>query len=392
MGTTRKPSRSPYHHIVLRRFDGSQANVSAKTKDKDAAALMSHHSQLLVDASGGKPVPISECLETAEAICKAVNRKHRSPTPAIPYLQGMLGEHTGSDVYYRIKRDVIATFKRVLDERSRGDVDLAEVTGDDIGHFKAHLLGLGRGKATVRVYMHALGSLFQTAVKRGVVDDNVVSQVSKPARPKNSPRRPFTDPELRAAFAVADAEWRGMMLVALYTGLRLGDISRLVHRDIDLLTGHIRAAVRKTRSFEPKPMPLVLMRYFQSRDRPQDLDTPLFPRAYRWAMTGCRSISIISAAFARLVICAGVRPAADGEPICKREGAEKYAPLSFHCFRHNFTTMMKKANVAEAIARRIAGHKSIVISDIYTHLGEKVMLDAVQAIPHIIDVPARSAE
>jgi hypothetical protein len=54
--------------------------------------------------------------------------------------------------------------------------------------------------------------------------------------------------------------------------------------------------------------------------------------------------------------------------------------------------MMKKTNVAEAIARRIAGHKSIVISDIYTHLGEKVMLDAVQAIPHIIDVPARSAE
>ena len=68
-----------------------------------------------------------------------------------------------------------------------------------------------------------------------------------------------------------------MMLVALYTGLRLGDISRLVHRDIDLSTGHIRAAVKKTRSFEPKPMPLVLMRSFQFRDRPQDLDTPLFP-------------------------------------------------------------------------------------------------------------------
>ena len=91
MGTIRKPSRSPYHHIVLRRFDGSQANVSSKTKDKDAAALMSHHSQLLVDASCGKPVPINECLETAEAICKAVNRKRRSPTPAIPYLQGMMG-------------------------------------------------------------------------------------------------------------------------------------------------------------------------------------------------------------------------------------------------------------------------------------------------------------
>ena len=95
MGTIRKPSRSPYQHIVLRRFDGSQANVSAKTKDKDAAALMSHHSQLLVDASCGKPVPINECLETAEAICKAVNRKRRSPTPAIPYLQGMVEEHTG---------------------------------------------------------------------------------------------------------------------------------------------------------------------------------------------------------------------------------------------------------------------------------------------------------
>lgn len=78
--------------------------------------------------------------------------------------------------------------------------------------------------------------MFETAIKRDVVDESVVRLVSKPPRPKNSPRRPFTDDELRKAFAVADDEWRGMMMVGLSTGLRLGDVSRLVFRDIDLVT------------------------------------------------------------------------------------------------------------------------------------------------------------
>jgi hypothetical protein len=48
--------------------------------------------------------------------------------------------------------------------------------------------------------------------------------------------------------------------------------------------------------------------------------------------------------------------------------------------------MLKSANIPEAIARRIAGHLSVAISDVYTHLGEEVTLAAVENLPEILGV------
>jgi integrase len=236
-----------------------------------------------------------------------------------------------------------------------------------------------------------LSALLQTAVKRRVLTENVVRQISLPVRRKNSPRRPFTGEELSKLFAVADSEWTGMIMVALYTGLRIGDVSRLVYRDVDFFTSHIRASEKKTGAFEPKPMPRVLIRYLQTLTWPTNLDTPMFPRAYKWATTGCRQAGRASHAFLGLLIRAGLRTSGKGDHVAKREGANKYAPLSFHCLRHNFTTMLKMAGVPEAVARKIVGHRSVAVSDLYTHLGEDVMLNAVQLVPNIIDASARLA-
>jgi integrase len=392
MATTREFKNSPNGYMVLRRPDRSQANVSCNTSDDTAVALMTNSAQALLDAHDGQAVPMTEILETAENICKLVNKKNSPTVEAIPYLRGLLGEHTGSESHLRAKKRVIGLLEGVLTQDAHPKAAMRDITGDDAGKFKAAVIALGLGDFAVRMYLHTLGGMFETAFKRGIVDENVVRLVNKPPRPKNSPRRPFTDDELRKTFAVADEEWRGMMMVGLYTGLRLGDISRLVFRDIDLATKHIRAAVRKGKRFESKPIPNALLRYFQSRKWPTDLDQPLFPRAYVWATTGCRSIGRISAAFIELLISAGVRTADQRQGHQQRQGAEKYAPLSFHCLRHNFTTMLKKSKVSEAVARGIGGHRSVAVSDVYTHLGEDVMLNAVQSVPNVIDVSARVAK
>jgi integrase len=93
--------------------------------------------------------------------------------------------------------------------------------------------------------------------------------------------------------------------------------------------------------------------------------------------------SIVSQSFVDMLVKAGVRAPKAKVRGVRREGAEKYLPLSFHCLRHNHTTMLKRANIPEAIARRIAGHLSIAISDVYTHLGEDVMRAAVANLPEI---------
>ena len=99
MATTREFAKSPYGYMVLRRPNGTQANVSCKTNDPTAVELMTNSAQALLEASNGHQVPIPEILETAENICKLVNKKNSPKVEAIEYLRGLLKEHTGSDTY-----------------------------------------------------------------------------------------------------------------------------------------------------------------------------------------------------------------------------------------------------------------------------------------------------
>jgi len=329
----------------------------------------------------GPPITLLDVATTTRTISKAVNGRQRPQISAIDYLRSLHAQHCGSETYRDGQRLAIDRLEEALAKRERATIEIWEVTADDIGQFKASLLAAGLSGSTIRFYLSTLGALFQTAVDRKALRRNVARLIQMPPRPQNSPRRPFTDEELKRVCAIADQEWFGMIMVAIYTGLRLGDICRLVFRDLDLATHFIRASVKKTRDFQPKPVPPPLAFYFQRMRFPENPDQPLFPRAYRLVMAGQRSI--VSQSFVDMLVKVGLRAPKAKVRGVRREGAEKYMPLSFHCLRHNYTTMLKRANIPEAIARRIAGHLSIAISDVYTHLGEDVMRAAVANLPEI---------
>jgi len=327
--------------------------------------------------------PLNEAL-TARQLCRAVNGKSMPLVPAVVWLREHMEEQPRDDVYCNSKRHVITVLEEVLAKRGRNNIALWETTPDDIGAFKASLVAADLSNGTIRLYLDLLGAMFQTAKRRNLIRRNVVRQIRRPPRPKNSPRRPFTDEELQKTCDVADDEWFGMIVVALYTGLRLGDVAGLVFRDVDRKTHYIRASVKKTKSFEPKPISPPLQRYLDGIQWPEDLDRSLFPRAYALLMSGEKSY--LSDLFVQLLERAGVRKRGVKVRAVIREGADKYLPLTFHCLRHNHTSMLKKGNIPEAIARRLAGHLSITVSDLYTHLGEDVTLAAVADLPEIAGV------
>ena len=83
--------------------------------------------------------------------------------------------------------------------------------------------------------------IFLAARRDGVIGDNPAEDV-KTVSMRGTPRvrRPFSIDELRAVLAVADAEWRGMILFALNTGARLADVAMLTWQNIDLSSKEIR--------------------------------------------------------------------------------------------------------------------------------------------------------
>jgi integrase len=93
-------------------------------------------------------------------------------------------------------------------------------------------------------------------------------------------RRAFTEDELRRILAIADNEWRGMVLVGAYGGLRLGDVSLLCWQNVDLANRELRFTSEKTGREMVIPVAGPLYSYLLQITKKDEPGTPLFPRAF----------------------------------------------------------------------------------------------------------------
>jgi len=115
-----------------------------------------------------------------------------------------------------------------------------------------------RGPATVNRYLATLSHLFRYAVKEWkLVDRNPVADISKKKEPRGRTR--FLSDDERAALLDASAKsgWpalRALVLLALTTGARRGELINLRWADVDLKVG--RALVRESKNDEQRTLPL----------------------------------------------------------------------------------------------------------------------------------------
>ncbi len=115
-----------------------------------------------------------------------------------------------------------------------------------------------RSGATVNRYIATLSHLFSFAVKeRRLLDRNPVSDISRKKEPRGRTR--FLSDEERAALldACTKSGWRGLhtlVLLAITTGARKGELIALKWADVDLKKG--RALVREAKNGEQRTLPL----------------------------------------------------------------------------------------------------------------------------------------
>jgi len=89
-----------------------------------------------------------------------------------------------------------------------------------------------------------LNLVFQCAVDLGEVDSNPAENVKKPPRYKAKQHEAWTDEQVETFLSGASAIWRRAVMVALYTGLRRGDLLRLSRSHIK--DGWIEIDIAKT--------------------------------------------------------------------------------------------------------------------------------------------------
>jgi integrase len=279
---------------------------------------------------------------------------------------------------------------------SKADKDLSVLRPDDLICFRdntAKVLSATSANMDLKVVRACL----YAAIRQDLVNTNVAAKVSTIKERGEKKRRAFTLVEVKKVLTQCDelktanphekskSEWRGLVLAAVYTGQRLGDIAQLTWQQVDLPKKTISFVTQKT----GKRLCLSLAKPLQdlflalpSSENPKDF---VFPNAA--AMAGKHTGTISTKFYDEVLAPAGLVPVrlkAEAAPDGKgRNAKRKQSELSFHSFRHTLTTWLKSAGASNALAQMIIGHDSEIVSRGYTHLGAEDTTESIGKLPDV---------
>jgi len=203
---------------------------------------------------------------------------------------------------------------------------------------------------------------------------------------KSEQKRPFTLAELQAILAVANPEWRSLILFGLYTGQRLGDLVSLSWNNIDLERGEVRLVTSKTSRTMIIPMAAPLRSHIESLPAGDNPQAPLHPRAFA-VLSQTGNVSTLSIAFGDLLVQAGLRANPSSGNHRNRgvghSGRRRINALSFHSLRRTATTLLHEAGVPSTVAQALIGHDSEEVHSDYITIGREALRAAVNQFPHL---------
>lgn len=238
-------------------------------------------------------------------------------------------------------RDPI-TIKRLLP--FFGHLALSEITTELVSEYRSRRLQEVK-PATVYQELSLMRRMFNVARREWKwVKENPVADLSFSVGNSNARDRWLTLEEERRLLECAEGpKWlRPLLVVALHTGMRKGEILGLRWQDIDF--GRKILTVQKSKNGQKRGIPMsealteTLMKQRQET-RVIDISGRVFPIADR----------SLRAAYAKAL---------------KKAGIEDF---TFHDLRHTFATRLVQAGVDLYRVQRLLGHKSIIMTMRYSH-------------------------
>ena len=378
-----------------------------KKKAQAFADEMERNAQSVMQAGSDRAQRAKSLL--AEAVAEIERETFTAPT-ARKYLSKLLAIATGEEMtsytieswtaewLRRKKRDSSkATIARYVGHTEallswlgtdRRKKPLESLTALDARRWRESLQDGGRAGKTVLSYMKDVGAVYRAAIREGLVSFNPFTALEVIDTSDSLDRKPFTGEEVSLLMKHAPSEeWRGLILVAAFTGLRLGDAARLSWTSVDLEARRITLVPSKTKKKKREvriPIQPDLLAFFESvpihSDKP---DAPVFEKLSTVEI-GARAG--LSQTFNKIMLAAGVDRGKPSRVI--EEGQEKGAgrityERGFHSLRHTFTSWLRNAGVSEEDRMALTGHTTRESHQIYSHTDEAALRDAVAKLPSL---------
>ena len=302
------------------------------------------------------------------------------------------------------KRNVWMHFANWMERFYLPVEDLAGVTAEMISEYLA-CVRVDTSASTYNNRVCVLREMFRSLAKKAGLQDDPWEGVK--LRPDDShSRRELTMAELRRLLTAASqckdygAEWFKLILIGVYTGLRLGDCCKLDWSQINIAEGVIQVVPQKTRRHHQRmvtiPIHQALGAALLERENvvdgscsrakedsnihctPTTSDCSLFsgPVLPKISEMYGRTRWLVSQQLCRIFKAANIQTSV------KLVGRKNRTPeATFHSLRHTFVSFAANAGVPLHVVQSIVGHESTAMTRHYYHENIEALKSAVAAIP-----------
>ena len=383
--------KSPFWYCAFTNANGQRCYKSTKETKRKRAEAVAAGWQRAVDLARRGTLTQVQASKVVGEIYEAVNQEPMNTADTASFLRDWIKSKmlTAAPSTARRYKDVIEAFLKSLGDKSKRN--LAGLVPRDIAAFRDECIKSGKAGKTANMAVKTLRIALNVARKQGIVLSNAAEAVD--ALPENSAsRQTFTREQIAALLAVADTEWRGMILLGACHGLRLMDAARLTWANINTERRTLcffPQKDRKTASRKPLEIPMhcdvldYLLALPIATNKP---DAPIFPTLSRKKGNGERGLS---GTFTKLMVKAGIHREAEVEKV--NGVGRRFFGLSYHSFRHTAISEQANAGVDKELRMKLSGHKSNV-HERYTHHDIDTLRRGVDRVPSFLKAAAAAAK
>jgi integrase len=260
---------------------------------------------------------------------------------------------------------------------------IAGIRADDVAGLIRELEAEGLSGKTIENYLLPLYGTMKFAVRRGLISSNPCALLTSDERPLRKWRREkhvWSDEEIEALIHASEElarqpearyDYSPLIRIALYTGLRQGELLGLQWGDIDLEEGvlYVRRQWTRSNEYGPTktpagvrriPLPKELVQFFIELKLRSERSADEDPVVASKERTPLGHRNVTRRGF---------------EPAVGRAGIEG---VTFHDMRHAFASRMIARGIEPVTLARLMGHEDIRETlNTYAHMWDRVRTDDV---------------
>lgn len=235
---------------------------------------------------------------------------------------------------------------------------LSEINGLDVESFKAKEIKAGLSNKSINNFLIVLSRCLKVAVEWGVIKDAPKIKLLKVQAQKFDH---LSEDECKRLLSSCDDFLRDMVVVALKTGLRFGELVALELKDVDIVNRQLtvkqslyRGVIGSTKTNRIRFIPLL-----------DDVSDILQLRANKNGHIFTRD----DGKYLSHAMCINwLRQA------CQKAGLRR---IGWHTLRHTFASQLAQRGISVIIIQSLLGHSDIKTTMRYSHLTTSVTRDAV---------------